>query len=108
METAGSIRLAAPDTTCSFCGKSSGVVGPMAKGLTPLYVPPLHLCRPCSLSCSMIHARVRAAQWDGVCGPCDFCGRDKAECGPTVAGPGGIYICEQCTKEAVEVLPPGA
>jgi ATP-dependent Clp protease ATP-binding subunit ClpX len=35
---------------------------------------------------------------------CTFCGRDRAEAGRMVAGPPGIYICEECVDLCTSIL----
>ncbi|MHC4915376.1 MAG: ClpX C4-type zinc finger protein, partial [Planctomycetota bacterium] len=35
---------------------------------------------------------------------CTFCGRDRAEVGRMVAGPPGIYICEECVDLCNSIL----
>lgn len=35
---------------------------------------------------------------------CDFCGKSQDEIPHLVAGPGNIFICNECVKTAAEVI----
>lgn len=50
----------------------------------------------------MVYQRSSGANWDPVC---SFCGRKKSDGNRRfIAGPAGVYICDECVELCVEVL----
>src|SRR5688572_5722461 len=80
------------ETSCSFCGKSSTVVGPMVEGPDDVY-----MCAPClHRSKEIILAMAGSAR-------CSFCGRDVAAM-RSVEGPGDIHMCADCVDAALAIV----
>ena len=98
--------------TCSFCSKSADQVQYLIAGPGSVYI-----CDEC------IDLRRKILEGDGVVFPlhpnqdtsslppppysCSFCGKPQDQVQRLVAGPGGVFVCSECTNVHRKILEEG-
>jgi hypothetical protein len=74
------------ETVCSYCGKDSTAVGPMATGLEDV-----RICGPC-----LRIAKDLAGPKVFVMGKCGICGRKLTSAEKYIEGSSDVKLCFQC------------
>ncbi len=80
---------------CSFCGKSKDHVQRLIAG------PGVYICDECIALCDGIlqeegQQRERPMTRETTSYRCSFCGKNQEQGRRLIAGPGRVYICQQC------------